>query len=44
LPPYLKVVLIGTDIWDLAPHHLQAAFKALDSHGLVLGLARTVIG
>jgi rSAM/selenodomain-associated transferase 2/rSAM/selenodomain-associated transferase 1 len=32
-----KVVLIGTDIWDLAPHHLQAAFKALDSHDLVLG-------
>lgn len=34
-----KVVLIGTDIPHLKPHHLSAAFGALEEHEIVLGPA-----
>jgi uncharacterized protein len=32
-----QVILHGTDIPDLAPHHIDEAFDALKSHDLVLG-------
>jgi uncharacterized protein len=38
LPPG-PVVIIGSDIPDVAPHHLVAAFRLLDAHDFVLGPA-----
>lgn len=36
---YGKVVLIGTDLYDLGPEDLAAAFASLDTHQAVLGPA-----
>ena len=33
------VVLVGTDVPDIAPRHIAAAFKALDTHDAVFGPA-----
>lgn len=32
-----KVLLVGTDLPDLAPEHFEAGFEALNTHDLVLG-------
>jgi len=37
---YKKVVLIGSDLYDLTPIHLDDAFKSLDSKPVVLGPAQ----
>ena len=37
--PLAKVVIIGSDCLELQPHHLEAAFAALDSTDLVIGPA-----
>lgn len=37
---YKKVVIIGSDLYDLRPHHLDDAFKALDTHDAVVGPAK----
>lgn len=39
IPPPGPVVLIGSDIPGIAPHHIEAAFRALGDHDLVFGPA-----
>ena len=34
---YKNVVIVGSDLYDLRPTHLEAAFKALETHEFVLG-------
>lgn len=36
---YKKVVIIGSDLYDLRPHHLEKAFDALTTHDAVIGPA-----
>jgi rSAM/selenodomain-associated transferase 1 len=37
---YKKVIIIGSDLYDLQPHHLEEAFDALTSHDAVIGPAK----
>ena len=37
---YTKVVIIGTDLWELEPQILQEAFDRLDTHPTVIGPAK----
>jgi rSAM/selenodomain-associated transferase 1 len=34
---YDKVVIVGSDLYDLNPTHIEDAFEALDNHDLVIG-------
>ena len=34
---YEKVVIVGSDLFDLKPIHLEKAFEALENHEVVLG-------
>ena len=36
---FKKVVIIGSDLYDLHPKHLEEAFKALDTNDVVIGPA-----
>ena len=36
---YKRVVLIGSDCYDLKAHHLKTAFESLESHDYVIGPA-----
>lgn len=36
---HARAVLVGSDLLDLQPQHLEQAFRALDSHDFVLGPA-----
>jgi len=36
---YKKVVIVGSDLYDLQPKHIENAFKKLDSYELVIGPA-----
>ena len=36
---YDKVLIIGSDLYDLTSNHIEKAFKALDSHDAVIGPA-----
>ncbi|CAM1358783.1 conserved hypothetical protein [Tenacibaculum litopenaei] len=36
---YDKVLIIGSDLYDLKPSHIEAAFQALDNHDAVIGPA-----
>jgi len=36
---YNKVVIIGSDLFDLNPDHINKAFKALDNNDIVIGPA-----
>ena len=36
---YEKILIIGTDLWDLSKPLLENAFKQLDSHDYVIGAA-----
>jgi hypothetical protein len=36
---YQKVVIIGSDLYDLGPEDLAAAFESLDTHQAVVGPA-----
>jgi uncharacterized protein len=36
---YQKVVIIGSDLYDLETHDIEAAFQALDGHDVVIGPA-----
>ncbi len=37
---YKKVVIIGSDLYDLQPHHIEEAFHALSTHDAVIGPAK----
>ncbi|QLE00783.1 TIGR04282 family arsenosugar biosynthesis glycosyltransferase [Galbibacter sp. BG1] len=37
---YTKVVIIGSDLYDLTEKHLQQAFEKLDDHDAVIGPAK----
>ena len=37
---YKKIVIIGSDLYDLQPHHLKEAFDALTTHDTVIGPAK----
>ena len=37
---YNKVLIIGSDLFDLKPKHLKEAFKQLDNHDIVIGPAQ----
>lgn len=34
---YKKVVIVGSDLYDLNPTHIEDAFEALEKHDLVIG-------
>ena len=34
---YEKVVIVGSDLYDLSPTHIENAFEALENHDLVIG-------
>lgn len=36
---YKKVIMIGSDCFDLTPDHIEQAFAALDTHDFVIGPA-----
>lgn len=36
---YQKIVIVGSDLYDLEPKHIEEAFKQLDTHDVVLGPA-----
>lgn len=36
---YMKVIIVGSDLYDLKPKHINTAFQALDSHDAVIGPA-----
>lgn len=36
---YNKVIIVGSDLYDLQPQHIQEAFEALDDNDVVLGPA-----
>jgi len=36
---YKKVVIVGSDLYDLQPKHIENAFKKLDSYEIVIGPA-----
>lgn len=35
-----KVLIVGSDLYDLQPHHINAAFNALETHDTVIGPAK----
>jgi len=37
---YKKIVIIGSDLYDLQPYHLKEAFDALTTHDAVIGPAK----
>ena len=37
---YKKVIIIGSDLYDLRPHHIEEAFEALTTHDAVIGPAK----
>ncbi len=37
---YKNVIIIGSDLYDLQPHHLEEAFDALATHDTVIGPAK----
>ena len=37
---FSKVLIVGSDLYDLQPKHIEAAFEALDSHEVVIGPAQ----
>ena len=37
---YNKVVIVGSDLFDLKPQHIEDAFKQLDDHDIVIGPAQ----
>ncbi|MFC4634761.1 TIGR04282 family arsenosugar biosynthesis glycosyltransferase [Dokdonia ponticola] len=37
---YKKVVIIGSDLYDLQPQHLEQAFEALSTNDIVIGPAK----
>jgi len=37
---YKKVVIVGSDLYDLRPYHLEQAFDALTKHDAVIGPAK----
>lgn len=37
---YNKVVIVGSDLFDLEPMHIEQAFQSLDTHDYVLGPAQ----
>lgn len=37
---YNKVVIVGSDLFDLKPHHITDAFKALEQNDVVIGPAQ----
>jgi rSAM/selenodomain-associated transferase 1 len=37
---YNKVVIVGSDLFDLKPQHITQAFKALEQHDAVIGPAK----
>ncbi|MBP0903504.1 TIGR04282 family arsenosugar biosynthesis glycosyltransferase [Mariniflexile gromovii] len=37
---YQKVIIIGSDLLDLTPKHIQLAFEALDKNNVVIGPAK----
>ncbi len=37
---YQKVVIVGSDLFDLQSKHIEEAFKNLDKHNLVIGPAK----
>ena len=37
---YRKVIIIGTDLYELQTHHLREAFDALENHNAVIGPAK----
>ena len=37
---YNKVVIVGSDLFDLKPKHLEDSFKQLDDHDIVIGPAQ----
>ncbi len=36
---YEKVLIVGSDLYDLEPHHIQDAFNKLDSNDVIIGPA-----
>jgi len=36
---YKKVVIVGSDLYDLQPEHIEVAFQKLNSHDVVIGPA-----
>lgn len=36
---YTKIVIVGSDLYDLQPKHINQAFEALNTHDVVLGPA-----
>ncbi|MGV6827819.1 MAG: TIGR04282 family arsenosugar biosynthesis glycosyltransferase [Flavobacteriales bacterium] len=37
---YQKVIIVGSDLYDLQPKHIKLAFKNLDHHDVVMGPAK----
>jgi rSAM/selenodomain-associated transferase 1 len=37
---FSKVMIVGSDLYDLQPNHIEAAFEALDSNEVVIGPAQ----
>lgn len=37
---FSKVMIVGSDLYDLRSEHIEAAFEALDSHEVVIGPAQ----
>lgn len=37
---FSKVLIVGSDLYDLRPQHIEAAFEALNSHEVVIGPAQ----
>lgn len=37
---YHKVIIVGSDLYDLQPKHIKLAFKNLDHHDVVMGPAK----
>ena len=35
-----KVLIVGSDLWDLRPHHIEEALKVLDHNDVVIGPAQ----
>lgn len=40
LSNYDKIIIIGSDIHELKPEHIEQAFKKLDTHDIVIGPAK----
>ncbi|MFT5750644.1 MAG: rSAM/selenodomain-associated transferase 1 [Flavobacteriales bacterium] len=37
---YTKVLIVGSDLYDLCPKHIEDAFEALETHDVVIGPAQ----